>query len=192
MLEVAYKHSSHHKAVPPEYIGHAKKCMAFMFDTDVNNRRYFIEMTELKHNLYVVKFYPKQYRQSDKKFNLIANDHNSFKVLGTCINVLLTELLLAQPESSFLFHGVPKAKNAKHNFNVTDYENTQRFRIYKYIIINRLGRQTFVMNHDPKLSLMCVLRKSQVNEEFEEYVLNVARKLTEELGSEPVFSTIDH
>ncbi|MDP2187217.1 MAG: hypothetical protein Q8J69_00910, partial [Sphingobacteriaceae bacterium] len=179
------------KSVPLEYIGHAKNCMAFMFDTDVNNRRYFIEMTELDHDLYVVKFYPKQYRHSEKKFNLIANDHNSFKVLGTCINVLLTELLLAKPDSSFLFHGVPKAKNSKHNFLVGDYEDTQRFRIYKYIIINRLGRQTFAMNHDPKLSLMCVLRRSKLNDEFEEYVLNVARKLTEELGSEPVFSAID-
>lgn len=191
MLECAYQYCRSHKAVPQEHKSHAKKCMAFYFDTEVNDRRYFMEMTELQHNLYVVKFYPKHLRQSDKKFNIIANDHNAFRVLSTCIQILLKELLVSKPTSSFLFHGVPKVKKANEALTVEDYHNTQRFKIYKYAIVNRLGRQTFELEHDPMLSLMCVLRRDQVNDTFKEYVYNVAKTLTSELGIDPVFTSVE-
>lgn len=191
MLDCAYSYCRGQKAVSPEHKSHAKKCMAFYFDTEVNGRRYFMEMTELNHNLYVVKFYPKHLMQSDKKFNIIANDHNAFRVLATCIQILLNELLVAKPQSSFLFHGVPKLAKAKDALTIADYNNTQRFKIYKYAIVNRLGSQTFELEHDPILSLMCVLRRNQVTDEFKDYVYNVAKALTSELGVDPSFTTVE-
>lgn len=197
MLDHSYPYYPSNTSGVQQHKGHAVNCVAFYFDTDVKNRRYFMELVELEHGLHIVKFYPDQYKYSAHRYNLIANDHNSFMVLGTCVKILLNELLLLKPHSSFLFHGVPKLKKAKRAkkvenfFTAKDYNETQRFRIYKYAIINRLGRQAFELEHDPSLSLMCVLRRTQLTPEFREYTFRVAATLTSELGHAPVFTSID-
>lgn len=56
----------------------------YRFRTDCH-RTYLINVERHVNDIYVIKFYDKNHRDSDDKYNLVFNDHDALKVIATVI-----------------------------------------------------------------------------------------------------------
>ena len=99
--------------------------------------QYIVRVEEYPHFMYVVKFYLKNHRLSDKKYNLLTNLHDPLSVIGTCVEIMLY-FYAKNPSSSFAFIGA-------NSLTEDSVKNTKRFRIYKRIMENSFSPFTF--NH---------------------------------------------
>jgi len=91
------------------------------------NKRYIVNVEEYQHKLFVIKFYLKSHEHSKQKYNLLANNGDAFRIISTCVNIIL-HILKETPTASFGFIGEHIIGEEK--------TNTKRFRIYKRVTEN--------------------------------------------------------
>ncbi|UYW01757.1 hypothetical protein K5I29_02205 [Flavobacterium agricola] len=126
---------------------HKSKDKIFYRFTDNFQVVYIVEVCIFKYDVYVVKFYQKRHRLSNKRFNFKnvgiteANIFNFLKILNTVLSISL-ELLQEKRDISFGFLGAPTEEelDIKLNSNNINIDNTVRntikYRIY-YRYCNR-------------------------------------------------------
>ncbi len=95
---------------------------------------YFIEVEEYVHDFFVLKYYLKKHRSSAKRYSLVVNSGEPFRVIRTAVEVLLA-IHKENPRASFGFMGSPS-----ENENPCQ---TKRYRIYVYICMNYFGHLNF-------------------------------------------------
>lgn len=86
-----------------------------------------MQVEEFTYNFYAIKFYPKELRNSRKRFSVHTNDFDVARIIRTCVNIMIS-LYRKDPLASFGFlgsasEGEPTAA-------------TRRFKIYAYVMAN--------------------------------------------------------
>lgn len=109
------------------------------------------------HDFFSIKFYPKPYRKTDRKYSLITNRGDIGNILITCLNVIPI-LLTKHPEGSFGFAGARSFD--RKSKRVEPLESNQRYKTYTYIAKRKIGRQTFEHFEYPEISGYMLINKN--------------------------------
>lgn len=111
----------------------------FKFFSPLTKLHYIIRADYHSFDVFAVKFYCKQHRRSERKYNIITNKGDIGNILVTCIKVI-PYLLGKYPNASF---GISGARTIDRSGRAEDYRNNQRYKIYKELIPTKIGPGTF-------------------------------------------------
>jgi len=95
------------------------------------NKPYFIEVNEFEHNVFMIKFHPKNLTHSKDRYKM--RNQKTFeltRLISTCIK-LAFEILSDNPDATFGFIGQWDDVDVERKSKVS-----QRFRIYKKAILS--------------------------------------------------------
>lgn len=112
----------------------------YKFYSPITKLNYVVTADLHEYDFFAIKFYPKCYRKTEKKYSLITNRGDVGNILVSCINVI-SILLQERPKASFGFVGA--RTHDKRSNTIEPIENTQRFRTYAYIAKRKIGDLTF-------------------------------------------------
>lgn len=135
--------------------------------------RYLIEVEQYLNEIFIIKFYRKQDKSRDCKFNILTHENNCTKIVSTCIQVLI-RILQTHPKASFGFLGSHTIDGDK----VEARNNTKRFKVYKAAMENLIGDTVFAHSMDVIHSTYLMINKQ--NEPEDEF-LTTAREMFEDL-----------
>jgi hypothetical protein len=121
-------------------------------------RRYHAIVEEYEHSVFIVKFFPVSHKLSDKKYNVIFNDYDAPRVIRTCIDIMLS-IASENALSSFGFIG---ANTISDDFYENEI-NTQRFRIYRHIMLNFFKEDSFSHLEESSISAYLMVNKKNKN-----------------------------
>lgn len=91
------------------------------------NHQYIVNVEEYPHEVFVVKFHLKSHSDSERRYQLLTEAHDPFRVIGTVLHIMLY-FYKKYPYASFGFIGSPLEMEGK--------TNTKRFRVYRQIMAN--------------------------------------------------------
>jgi hypothetical protein len=153
------------------------KTIVYTFKNDFGDR-YIVNLQYYDKNVYVIKFHAKSHSLSESKYNLVINKSKASRTLKTIINISL-EILNSNENASFAFLGAFK-------FGEEDEStvNTQRYRIYKSIVTNQFGTETFT--HTINEVINCYLLVNNKNSDPE----NLSKEIV--LMFSRVFKNLDN
>ncbi len=97
----------------------------YRFTSIKSGLTYIVRVEEYPYNMYAVKFYSKNHRHSDKKYQLLTNTFEPRTIIYTCINIMLS-VYKSNPKASFGFIG--------SNSVGESHSNTKRYRVYSRIV----------------------------------------------------------
>lgn len=134
---------------------------------------YIVQIEKFKNEFYVLKFFSKAHRQSDKKFNLLTNQYHASRILGVVMR-LAYSIYEKNKQASFGFIGEPIiVKDSKE-----DIHNTKRFRLYKKLsIIFFRGKNKF--KHYENTETSAYLLVNMQNEDTKKYTQEMIKTLIE-------------
>lgn len=124
----------------------------FRFKSPKNT--YIVDVEEYDEHLYVLKFYLKNHRLSEKKYKLKSKEYVANEVLGTCLEIG-KYIYQKDNMASFGFVGV--------NDEGEPMEETKRYRIYSGIAIRVFDAGAFDHCNDVNNSLYFILNKKNNN-----------------------------
>lgn len=101
-------------------------------------RNYIVHLEEYVRDTYIIKFLPARFKRYDNKFHIISNDRVMQGVLGTALQIFVN--CLGNNNRASL--GFVATASVLGQFREAR-ENNQRFRIYKQILQNFFGIETF-------------------------------------------------
>lgn len=107
----------------------------YSFKSTKTNQTYHVIIDRCTHNVYVIKYYLKNHRNSKRKYNILTNLNEPRSVIYTCLNILIQEVHYKDNTASFGF----VASNSENE----DYKNTKRFRVYERFVSTFIGSETF-------------------------------------------------
>lgn len=114
--------------------------LIYKFYSPITKLKYILRADYHEQNVFGIKFYASCHKRSEHKYSKITNKGDVGNVLISCLNVIPI-ILKEYPNASFGFIGARTIDFASHT--VEDYENTQRFRIYKELVRKKIGLKTF-------------------------------------------------
>ena len=130
--------------------------LVFKFYSPVTKHCYVLRADYHEVDVFAVKFYCKKDRHSEHKYSKIVNKGDVGNILITCLKVV--PLLLDKfPTASFAFAG-SRSIDFKSK-KVESYTRTQRFRIYKYVVAQKIGSRTFAHYSFDKVSSYLLVNK---------------------------------
>ncbi|GGH82197.1 hypothetical protein HNQ91_005744 [Filimonas zeae] len=114
----------------------------YKFYSPITTYHYIVRAEYHKHDVFAIKFYCKKDRKSEYKYSKIVNRGDLGNIIMSCAKVI--PLLLGDyPRASFSF-AASRSIDSSNN-TIEDAPDTQRFRMYKYMIPIKFGFRTF--NH---------------------------------------------
>jgi hypothetical protein len=121
----------------------------YKFHSPLTGYHYVLRAEYHAEDVFAVKFYCKKDRHSEYKYSKLTNKGDVGNILKTCVK-LVPMLLTKHPTSSFGFVGSRTLDRASRK--VENYNNNQRFRIYKYMAGATMGTKTFEHIEYPEIS----------------------------------------
>lgn len=112
----------------------------YKFYSPVTAYHYIVRAEYHRGNVFAIKFYCKKDRKSEFKYSKIVNRGDLGNVIMSCAKVIPL-LLKKHPRVSFCF--AASRSIDKNNNTIEDYAQTQRFRLYQYMIPIKFGVLTF-------------------------------------------------
>lgn len=113
--------------------------LIYKFFSPVTQHIYVVIADYFDCNVFSIKFYSKRHRKSDRKYNIVINRGDIFRIIQTCIE-LIVKLIESHPGASFGFIASrsidPKSKRAE------PLANNQRYLVYKRYFA-RIGYEKF-------------------------------------------------
>lgn len=113
--------------------GHIRNKL-YRFRSEKSNTQYIVCVGQYKYNVFILKFYPKNWRFSKRKYNLLTNTHEPRRIIGTCINIALS-VLDEYPDASFGFIGANRENE--------DTCETKRYKVYSTIVATYFSEECF-------------------------------------------------
>lgn len=113
--------------------GHIRNKL-YRFRSEKSNTQYIVCVEQYKYNVFILKFYPKNWRFSKRKYNLLTNTHEPRRIIGTCINIALS-VLDEYPDASFGFIGANRENE--------DTCETKRYKVYSTIVATYFSEECF-------------------------------------------------
>lgn len=131
--------------------------LIYKFFSPVTKYHYILRAEYHEGDVFAIKFYCKKDKRSDFKYSKIINRGDIGNILITSAKVI--PLLLSDyPTASF---GLSGARSIDfQTLKVEDYNNNQRFRIYKHIIALKFGTITFAHYEYEKISSYLLINKN--------------------------------
>lgn len=112
----------------------------YKFRSSVTGYNYILRADYHNEDVFGIKFYAQPHKHSDLKYSKITNRGDVPNILVSCLSVV--PILLAQhPKASFGFIGSRTVDKASQR--VEGHQNTQRYRIYKKLVKEKIGELTF-------------------------------------------------
>ena len=135
---------------------------------------YFVRVEEYPFNMYAVKFYLKNHRLSDKKYQLLTNTFEVRTIINTCINIMLS-VFERNSSASFGFIG--------SNSDGESIANTKRYRVYSRIIATYFSDTYFmhVENVDKSVYLLINRMELKATPNLIENIQNTFMEIYENL-----------
>lgn len=127
-----------------------------------------------------IKFYPKCYRKSDYKYNLIVNRGDLGNIVITCIKVIPI-LLGMYPTASFGFAAARTLD--RQSRTLEPVERTQRFKLYCYVSQKTIGNATFQHFEYPDISGYILVNRNHEKcvDELEKEIASMLRETYNDL-----------
>jgi len=125
--------------------------------------RFLVDVEEYDFQVFIVKFYLKSHLYSDKRFNLLTNDFDTPRKLGTCLQIMLS-IYKKNPLASFGFIGAPIIDD-KRNINEEE-NNTKRYRIYSTMVKSLFSDVHFTHSYNQRKSAYTLINKDNLEPEL--------------------------
>ncbi|RQE06516.1 hypothetical protein D2S45_03220 [Prevotella intermedia] len=122
--------------------GHIRNRL-YRFKSKKSNLWYIVLVEEYEHNVFAVKFYPKMWRLSKYKYQMLTGTNEPRRIINTCINIMIS-IYNENPKASFGFIGVNR-KNEKPN-------ETKRYKVYSTIIATYFNDKYFLHKENKEKS----------------------------------------
>jgi len=137
----------------------------YKFRSPVTGYNYILRADYHKEDVFGIKFYAQHHKHSDLKYSKITNRGDVQNILVSCLSVV--PILLAQHSTaSFGFIGSRTVDKASQR--VEGHQNTQRYRIYKELIKEKIGEITFEHVDYKQLSGYLLLNRAAGNPKIKE------------------------
>lgn len=120
---------------------------------DSQNHAYIIRAERYPQNIYAIKFFLKNHKLSERKYNLVTGIGNPSRIMGTCLAVMV-ELYRKNQAASFAIVGAESAGEHK--------DTTQRFRIYSMLFDRFFSGNQFGHITQPADSLYVLANLNQL------------------------------
>lgn len=128
----------------------------YKFRSPVTGYFYIVRAEYHQEDVFAIKFYCKKDRASEYKYSKIVNKGDVGNILITCAKAI--PLLLPEfPTASFGFIGARTLDKASGK--VESYNTTQRFRVYKNVVVHKIGMVTFEHIEYPEVSGYLLLNR---------------------------------
>ena len=140
----------------------------YKFRSPATKYYYVLRADYHAENVFAVKFYAQQHKHSDYKYSKLTNKGDVIRILITCLSVI-PPLLDEFPGASFGFIGsrtIDKVSRRVEGFN-----RTQRFRVYRKIVNETIGPDTFEHFEYPDISGYLLINRDSENIEEKERIL---------------------
>jgi hypothetical protein len=131
------------------------KTYVYRVSTPAGN--YIIHLEEYIRDTFVIKFFPARFKRYENRFHIVSNDHVMQGVLGSALQIFVYCL---QKNNRASLGFVATASILGHFREAR--ENNQRFRIYKQIMQNFFGLETFA--HFVDISNSAYLMANKTNQ----------------------------
>lgn len=112
----------------------------YKFHSPITRYFYIIRAEYHETNVFAIKFYCKKDKRSDYKYSKIVNKGDLGNIIMSCAKVIPL-LLRNYPLASFCF-AASRSVDFKNN-TIENYRQTQRFKLYCYMIPLKFGSLTF-------------------------------------------------
>lgn len=132
----------------------------YKFYSPLTGYNYILRADYHQEDVFAIKFYAQPHKHSDLKYSKITNKGDVPNILISCLSVVPI-LLANHPEASFGFIGSRTVDKASQR--VEGHENTQRYRIYKELVKEKIGSLTFEHVDYQALSGYLLLNRSAMN-----------------------------
>lgn len=128
----------------------------YIYRTATTAGKYIVHIEEYQQKVFVLKFYPVKFKHYTNKYRIVVNDNVMQEVVGTSLQILLKFLNSNKNEASFGFVATASI--------IGDFaeakSNNQRFRIYKQVMQNFFGQETFFHFVDADNSAYLMINKN--------------------------------
>ena len=126
---------------PEKYVGCHQKTFIFKFFATKIKSNYIVRAEQHNNDFFAVKFYAKQHRKSERKYNIVVNKGDVANILITCAKVI-PSILQKFPLASFGFIGSRTIDI--YSGKVENFDNNQRYKLYSHHIPQLIGDKTFL------------------------------------------------
>lgn len=148
-----YAYQFHKVTVEKGTDGVLLQAVIYRFKT-VSNRTYIVRLEEYDMNLFAIKFYPNDQKNSTKRYQMLTYQNDARRIFNTCINVGFA-LLRENESASLIFRGEPQKDEA--------LSETQRYRVYRMFAFYLFNPENFYHHYDDKNSLYLLLNKKNTD-----------------------------
>jgi len=140
--------------------------LIYKFRSPVTKLDYVLTADYHEEDVFAVKFYAKMHRKSEFKYSLIVNRGDLGNILMTCLKVIPL-ILQEYPNASFGFIG--SRSYDRKSKTLENYQNTQRYNVYTYLVNKTIGHKTFQhYQYDELSGYLLVNRKNLWNIQVKE------------------------
>jgi hypothetical protein len=130
----------------------------FVYRISTKAGKYIINIEEYLYHTYVIKFYPVHFKRYPNRYHMISNDSVIPIVIGSSLQIMIT-FLQEHDDGSF---GFVATESIIGEFRESK-SNNQRFRIYKLVMQNFFGHETFAHFTDTTNSAYLMVNKGRKN-----------------------------
>lgn len=131
----------------------------YKFYSPVTGYHYIVRAECHDHDVFAIKFYCKKDRKSEYKYSKIVNKGDLGNIIMSCAKVIPL-LLKTHPLGSFCF-AASRSVDVQNN-TIEDFGQTQRFRLYQYMIPLKFGSVTFEHHVYPAVSSYLLYNRSAI------------------------------
>ncbi len=157
--------------------GNDVKLHLLVFRTS-KHRTIIVQVYEHDHYMYVLKFFDKNHKYSERKYSLLNSDGEASRIINTCINIMLS-FYEKNAYASFAFMGAPTEKELLINKNAGRHGayNTKRFRLYRLIMSNFFHPVRFLHIQNTGCSVYMVVNRDYLHPNPDEKITQIIQTL---------------
>lgn len=117
-----------------------------------SNKRYIVEVEHFSNHFFGLKFYWKGVADSKDRYSLLTYDYEPRTIVMSCIRIMLN-YYHKDAFSSFGFVAAPDLNCRK------DSCPNKRFRLYRNLLLNIFGGQTFIQAYDLNTAVYVLINR---------------------------------
>lgn len=134
--------------------GHIRNIL-YTFKSTKSNLWYIVLVEQYEHDVFAVKFYPKKWRNSKLKYQLLTGTNEPRKIINTCINVMLS-VYEKNPNASFGFVGANRINESSSN-------ETKRYKVYSTIVATYFSNEFFFHKENKEKSAYLLINNKALS-----------------------------
>lgn len=130
---------------------------------------YIVLVEQYKYDVFAVKFYPKNWRNSKNKYRLLTKTYEPRRIINTCINIMLS-IYDKNKNASFGFVGANRISES--------IKETKRYKVYSTIIATYFSDQLFYHKENKDKSAYLLINNNSLSKnpslirDIEEFFIN--------------------